>query len=79
MKIMHKPTLKRARALSYNDKGESSITNNLEKIYNEIEIWAQINNKNAITLHEIIDDYSSDNLYLIMEYADLGQLADWDT
>jgi hypothetical protein len=30
--MMHKPTLKRERAIKYDAKGEISMTNNLEKV-----------------------------------------------
>jgi serine/threonine protein kinase len=39
MKMMHKPTLKRERAIRYDEKGEMQMINNLDKVYSEIEIW----------------------------------------
>ena len=39
MKMMHKPTLKRERAIRYDTAGEYDIIHNLEKVYLEIEIW----------------------------------------
>jgi len=39
MKMMHKPTLSRERAIRYDTKGEYEIIHNLEKVYLEIEIW----------------------------------------
>ena len=39
MKMMHKPTLKRERAIRYDTKGEMQMINNLDKVYNEIELW----------------------------------------
>ena len=39
MKMMHKPTLKRERAIRYDQKGEMQMINNLDKVYSEIEIW----------------------------------------
>ena len=39
MKMMHKPTLDRERAIRYDTEGEYEIINNLEKVYLEIEIW----------------------------------------
>jgi hypothetical protein len=40
MKMMHKPTLQRERAIRYDTEGEYEIINNLEKVYLEIEIWS---------------------------------------
>lgn len=39
MKMMHKPTLSRERAIRYDTTGQYEIINNLEKVYLEIEIW----------------------------------------
>lgn len=78
MKILHKPTLKRERALAYEKDGSCKMTNNLEKVYNEIETWSKLDYKNIIKLYEIIDDPTSDYLYLVMDLADAGQIANWD-
>lgn len=54
------------------------IINNLDKVYNEVELWAQIAHPNIIKMYEIIDADEHDYLYIILELADLGQLARWD-
>lgn len=54
------------------------MINNLDKVYNEVEIWAQISHPNIIKIYEIIDAEEHDYLYVILELADLGQLARWD-
>ena len=54
------------------------IINNLDKVYNEVELWAQISHPNIIKMYEIIDAEEHDYLYIILELADLGQLARWD-
>ena len=54
------------------------IINNLDKVYNEVELWAQISHPNIIKMYEIIDAEEHDYLYIILELADLGQLAKWD-
>ena len=46
-------------------------------MYNEIETWSKLTHKNIIRLYEIIDDPNHDYLYLVMDLADLGQIADW--
>ena len=78
MKMMHKPTLKRERAIRYDQKGEMQMINNLDKVYSEIEIWTQLNHPYIAKLYEMIDDDNHDYLYLILEFADLGQIAFWD-
>jgi ABC-type branched-subunit amino acid transport system ATPase component len=39
MKMMHKPTLKRERAIRYDLQGEMQMINNLDKVYTEIDVW----------------------------------------
>ena len=54
------------------------IINNLDKVYNEVELWAQVAHPNIIKIYEIIDAEEHDYLYVILELADFGQLAKWD-
>lgn len=70
--MMHKPTLKRERAIRYDEKGVMEMINNLDKVYNEVENWAKLNHENIIKLYEIIDSEEHDYLYLVLELADLG-------
>ncbi len=70
--MMHKPTLKRERAVRYNKEGMMEMINNLDKVYNEIEVWNKINHDNFIKIFELIDSDEHDYLYLILELADLG-------
>ncbi len=76
--MMHKPTLKRERAIRYDAKGEMQMINNLDKVYNEVENWAKLNHDNIVKLYEIIDAEDHDYLYLVLELADMGQIASWD-
>jgi [calcium/calmodulin-dependent protein kinase] kinase len=54
------------------------IINNLDKVYDEVEIWASVSHPNIIKIYEIIDAEEHDYIYIILELADLGQLAKWD-
>lgn len=78
MKMMHKPTLKKERAIRYDKAGEMLMINNLDKVYSEIELWTQLNHPYIAKLYEMIDDDNHDYLYLILEIADMGQIATWD-
>ena len=78
MKMMHKPTLRRERAIRYDAAGEMQMINNLDKVYMEIELWTQLNHPYIAKLYEMIDDDNHDYLYLILEIADHGQIAKWD-
>ena len=44
----------------------------------EIDIHKTLNHPNIIRLHEIIDDCDDDKVYLIMEYAEQGQILTHD-
>jgi serine/threonine protein kinase len=78
MKMMHKPTLRKERAIRYDTKGEMHMINNLDKVYNEIELWTMLNHPYIAKLYEMIDDDNHDYLYLILEMADMGQIATWN-
>ena len=69
---MHKPTLKRERAIRYNKDGEMEMINNLDKVYNEIEVWGKLNHPNIVKLYELIDSDEHDYMYVVIELADLG-------
>ena len=75
---MHKPTLARERALNYDETGKLEMITNLDKVYNEIEVWGRLNHSHFVKFYELIDADEHDYMYLILELADLGQLAQWD-
>lgn len=72
MKIMHKPTLRKQRALRYDYKGQVEMINNFDKVESEIDIWMMLNDPYIAKLYELIDDDNHDYLYLVIEMADLG-------
>ena len=72
MKIMHKPSLKRERAIRYDTNGEMQMIHNYDKVQTEIEIWTQLNHPYIAKLYEMIDDDNHDYLYLVLEFANMG-------
>jgi len=52
--------------------------NNLEKVYNEIEVWTKCLYPSIVRIYEMIDSEDHDYIYIIMELAELGQLAHWE-
>ena len=48
------------------------MINSLDKVYNEVELWATLAHPNIIKMFEIIDAEEHDYLYIILELADLG-------
>lgn len=77
--MMHKPILESQRAVRYTEQGEMQMINNLDKVYDEVELWAQVSHPNITKMYEIIDAEEHDYLYIILELADFGQLAKWDS
>ena len=44
----------------------------------EIAIMKKLHHLNIIGLHEVIDDDEEDKLYMVIEFAENGQILDWD-
>lgn len=79
IKVMHKGILKRQRCVIYDRTNQMKMANNWEKIENEIAIWRKLCHPNIIRLYEIINVPSLEHVYLVIEYADFGQIMKWDT
>ena len=54
------------------------MSNNLQKVYNEIDIWAGLMHPNIVRLFELIDDDAKDYMHLVMELIPEGQISRWD-
>lgn len=70
--MMHKPILQSQRAVRYTESGEMQMIDNLDKVYDEVELWAQLSHPNITKMYEIIDADEHDYLYIILELADFG-------
>jgi len=79
VKKMHKLSLEKNRCSVYDDEGIPAIANNLEKVRMEISIWRQLCHPNVVRLYEVLDSAEEDYMFLILEYADSGQIMTWDT
>ena len=55
-----------------------SFTTALDEVFREIDIMKKLTNPNIIRIYEVIDDPTSDNLYVIMPVADYGDCITWD-
>ena len=55
-----------------------NFTTALDDVYKEIDIVKKLDHPNIIKLYEMIDDPSSDKLYLVMPVADYGESIEWD-
>ena len=79
IKKMHKLSLEKSRCSIYDEEGNPVITNNLEKVRTEISIWRQLCHPNVVRLYEILDSAEEDYMFLVIEYADCGQIMEWTT
>ena len=78
MKIIDKKFLKSKRILKQDKDGNIIITNLLKDALKEIAILKKLNHPNIIKLYEILHNYQKQKIYLILEYADYGDLVNFD-
>lgn len=78
MKIVDKDSLFRQRAVRYSADGEPIMLTNLDKVYEEIDVWRLLKSSWVINLYEVIDDEEYSKLYMIMELAEMGQPMEYD-
>lgn len=78
VKILSKSQLKSKRFIVVSPNGEMNNQSMYENTKREIAIMKRIDHPNCIKLIEIIKSKKCDRFYLIEEYADGGQIMDWD-
>jgi len=77
IKIFNRSALKRKRTLKI-EGGKRVWHNELEKVYREIAIMKKIQHPNCVQLFDVIDDEDRDELSIVMEYVDGGEIMAWD-
>lgn len=50
----------------------------LDSVKREIAIMKKLTHPNVIKLYEVIENPDNDKLYMILDYAQGGQLIEWD-
>ncbi|CAD8055783.1 unnamed protein product [Paramecium sonneborni] len=78
IKILNKSRLKKQREYYTDSNGVVKIKNAFQNVAKEIAIMKKLRHPNIIRLYEIIDSPNSNKMYMVMEYAQNGQLIDWD-
>ena len=78
LKQYNKAVLKKRKELVRSKEGKTIYRDNFQDVVNEITIMKLLNHKNVIKLFEVIDDPSSEKIYLVEEYCQKGQVIDWD-
>ncbi|KAF7987756.1 hypothetical protein HCN44_003619 [Aphidius gifuensis] len=75
MKILSKKKLmKKAGIFGRMAPGKKSITNPLAKVYREIALLKKLDHPNVVKLVEVLDDPDEDNLYLVFELVQKGEV-----
>ena len=78
MKIIDKKVLKNKKIFKQDKDGNVIITNLLKDALKEIAILKKLDHPNIIKLYEILHNYQKQKIYLILEYADYGDIVDYD-
>lgn len=74
-KILNKRELeKKKKGIKRADDGSVIVDNFLKDALREIAILKRLNCENIIKLHEIMHDDEEGKIYLVMEFADKGQI-----
>ncbi|KAK1130656.1 hypothetical protein K0M31_018772 [Melipona bicolor] len=76
MKILSKKKLmKKAGVFGRMIPGKKGSTNPLAKVYREIALLKKLDHPNVVKLVEVLDDPDEDNLYLVFELVQRGEIV----
>ena len=78
MKIIDKKELKKKKIFKQDPDGNVIVTTLLRDALKEIAILKKLDHPNIIKLIEILHNYKKEKIYLILEYADYGDIVDYD-
>lgn len=80
MKILSKKKLmKKAGIFGRIAPGRKGVTNPLAKVYREIALLKKLDHPNVVKLVEVLDDPDEDNLYLVFELVQKGEVMQLPT
>jgi len=77
VKIFNKSLLRRKRTMERTANGVH-VHSELEKVEREIAIMKRLVHPNLVCLYEVIDDNDDDQLYMFMEYVEIGPVMTYD-
>ena len=78
MKIVDKKLLKSKKIFKQDKDGNIIVTNLLKDALKEIAILKKLDHPNIIKLIEILHNYQKQKIYLILEYAEHGDIINFD-
>lgn len=80
MKILSKKKLmKKAGIFGRMAPGRKGLANPLAKVYREIALLKKLDHPNVVKLVEVLDDPDEDNLYLVFELVQKGEVLQLPT
>ncbi|XP_057318663.1 probable myosin light chain kinase DDB_G0279831 [Microplitis mediator] len=80
MKILSKKKLmKKAGIFGRMAPGRKGVSNPLAKVYREIALLKKLDHPNVVKLVEVLDDPDEDNLYLVFELVERGEVLELPT
>ncbi|KAI5949910.1 hypothetical protein KGF54_005388 [Candida jiufengensis] len=75
IKVINRKNKKDRPSLKLRSDSSSPIKNDYEtKIKREIAIMKKLNHKNIVKLYEVLDDFNSSKIYLVLEYMGRGEI-----
>eukprot|EP01016_Furgasonia_blochmanni_P014461 TRINITY_DN1757_c0_g1_i2.p2 TRINITY_DN1757_c0_g1~~TRINITY_DN1757_c0_g1_i2.p2 ORF type:complete len:376 (+),score=57.94 TRINITY_DN1757_c0_g1_i2:140-1267(+) len=79
IKIFRTNVLKKKREMIKDpETGKMFFKDAFQDVLKEIAIMKKLDHPNVIRLHEVIHDEEEDKLHMILDYAEGGQIIDWD-
>jgi len=78
LKVFNKSKLVRQRSGTFGPRGLLQVTTAMDQVAEEIAIMKKLEHRNLVSLHEVIDDETSDSLFLVLEYVSGGVCMAWN-
>jgi [calcium/calmodulin-dependent protein kinase] kinase len=60
------------------ENGDTHYKNLWQNVEKEIEIMKRLRHENIIKLYEILNNEKEGKIYLVVEFADKGEVLKWD-
>lgn len=75
LKVFNKASLRSSATTDVDPvTGISKLSNQLKTVMNEIKVWERVYHPNIVKIFELFDSPSENNMYLMMELAQYGQI-----
>ncbi|KAL4432322.1 hypothetical protein ABPG74_011081 [Tetrahymena malaccensis] len=78
IKYFKKQQLKKMKQFYKDEKGRTKIFTGIQTVQSEIAVMKKLEHENIVKLYEVIDDTENDKIYLVIDFAEKGQLIEYD-